>query len=624
MIGPGIFEGVLKGRGDNLELNKAQEQAIEFFNGACMVLAGPGSGKTTVITHRTKELIEKYNVNPSNILVITFTKLAASQMKERFEKITGEKRYPVSFGTFHAVFFKILKYAYNFSAENILREEVKYEILREIIESQELELDDEKEFISDIISEISNVKSEMIQVENYYSKNCGEDVFKNIYKKYNDALIRKNLLDFDDMLVMCYELFTQRPDILKLWQDKYKYILVDEFQDINRVQYEVLKLLSKPEDNIFIVGDDDQSIYRFRGAKPEIMLNFPGDYKNVQTIRLDVNYRCTGNIVAAASKVIKMNENRYKKTIVTPNGAGEPVVIRKHKTTKEEGISVLKIINEHIKNGGSYKDIAVLYRTSNNPRHLIGKLMEYNIPFKMKDTLPNIYEHFIAKNIISYINIVRGSMARADFLQIINRPKRYISRQAFPKPEVSFFELRRFYQDKEYVIEKLDKLQYDIKMMSRMNPYAAINYIRHAVGYEKYLEEYAEYRRINVDELYDVLDELTEDARNYKTYDEWFDHIEKYGEELKKQAKTRMENKEAVELSTMHSAKGLEYDIVIIIDANEGIIPHKKAVLKSDIEEERRMFYVALTRARKKLYVFYCEDKYGKELDVSRFVEELG
>lgn len=606
-----------------MEVSEAQRKAIDFCNGTCMVLAGPGSGKTTVITHRTKTLIEKYGVNPDNILVITFTKAAAWEIKERFNRIMGEKSYPVTFGTFHAVYFKILRYAYNYNADNILREEEKYAIIREIVEDMDLEIDDENEFINGIISEISIVKGEMMSLDNYYSKNCGESIFKKIYKRYNDRLVRKNVIDFDDMLIMCHELLSQRPDILKLWQEKYQYILIDEFQDINKVQYEVIKLIAKPKNNLFIVGDDDQSIYSFRGAKPEIMLNFPKEYKDTEKIVLDINYRSTQKIVDIAGKLIKHNENRFGKKIRTVNEEGNDVRILELKNNMEECMNILHVIDRHIKQGGKYSDIAVLYRTNTIPRALVEKLMEYNVPFKMKDAVPNIYEHFMAKNIISYINLALGGNERSDYLQIINRPKRYISRQVFTKPQVNLNDIKEAYNDKDYVLDRIFKLEYDLRMLRKMSPYAAINYIRHGIGYDEYIKEYADYRRIRPDELYDVLDELTETAKAYKTYDEWFAHIESYGEELKRQAKERMLNKDCVELSTMHSAKGLEYNTVIIMDANEGITPHKKSVLKADMEEERRMFYVAMTRAKRELYIFYCKERFGKELGMSRFISEL-
>ena len=608
--------------------NHQQRMAVEHVDHPCLVLAGPGSGKTTVITHRTKKLIEEDGISPSNILVITFTKAAAMEMQQRFLQLMGGKRLPVSFGTFHAVYFQILKYAYNYRAENIIREEKKYEILRNIVHKTELDISDENEFVANLISEISNVKGEMLDVAYYYSKNCPEEVFKKIFREYNDTLIRANLIDFDDMLVMCYELLTKRKDILKLWQDKYRYILIDEFQDINRVQYEVIRLLAKPQDNLFIVGDDDQSIYRFRGARPEIMLNFEKDYPEAKKIILDTNYRSTPEIVAAAGKLIRNNKKRFEKQIRAERENGSKPVILPFDNVYKECNYILEEIEQLIAKGLTYQDMAVLYRTNTNPRTLLEKLMEHNIPFCMKDVIPNLYDHFIAKDIIAYINAAvdfreKGVMKRGDMLRLINRPKRYISRDVFPRAEVNLEDVKRFYQDKGYVLERISKLEYDIAMIRNMNPYAAIQYIRHGIGYEEYLTEYAEYRRMKPEELYDVLEELSEAAKPYKTYQEWFKKIEEYGEELKKQARERQEKKDGITLATMHSSKGLEYRAVFIIDANETITPHKKALLPEDIEEERRLFYVAVTRAKDWLYICHCRERYGKETDVSRFVEEM-
>jgi len=608
--------------------NHQQRMAVEHVDHPCLVLAGPGSGKTTVITHRTKKLIEEDGISPSNILVITFTKAAAMEMQQRFLQLMGGKRLPVSFGTFHAVYFQILKYAYNYRAENIIREEKKYEILRNIVHKTELDISDENEFVANLISEISNVKGEMLDVAYYYSKNCPEEVFKKIFREYNDTLIRANLIDFDDMLVMCYELLTKRKDILKLWQDKYRYILIDEFQDINRVQYEVIRLLAKPQDNLFIVGDDDQSIYRFRGARPEIMLNFEKDYPETKKIILDTNYRSTPEIVAAAGKLIRNNKKRFEKQIRAERENGSKPVILPFDNVYKECNYILEEIEQLIAKGLTYQDMAVLYRTNTNPRTLLEKLMEHNIPFCMKDVIPNLYDHFIAKDIIAYINAAvdfreKGVMKRGDMLRLINRPKRYISRDVFPRAEVNLEDVKRFYQDKGYVLERISKLEYDLAMIRNMNPYAAIQYIRHGIAYEEYLTEYAEYRRMKPEELYDVLEELSEAAKPYKTYREWFKKIEEYGEELKKQAREHQEKKDGITLATMHSSKGLEYRAVFIIDANETITPHKKALLPEDIEEERRLFYVAVTRAKDWLYICHCRERYGKETDVSRFVEEM-
>lgn len=608
--------------------NKEQRMAVEHVKGPCMVLAGPGSGKTTVITYRTKKLIEEEGINPSNILVITFTKAAALEMQSRFFSIMDGRRLPVSFGTFHAVYFKILKYAYHYSAENIIPEEKKYEILREVIEKMELDISDENEFISNVLSEISAVKGEMIHLEHYYSKNCAEQIFKQIFSYYNKKLEKMNLIDFDDMLIMCYELLRQRPDILKLWQEKYKYILIDEFQDINRVQYEVIKLLALPENNLFIVGDDDQSIYRFRGAKPEIMLNFEKDYPEADRVLLDTNYRSAGEIVKAANKLIKNNKKRFDKKMKTVHEEGTKPEILQFPNVYEESCYILSEIRDYIELGYHYNELAVLYRTNTNPRNLVEKMMEYNIPFQMKDIIPNIYEHFIAKDILSYIHASQDfkhhrQMKRSDILRIINKPKRYIRREVFKTPETDMEEVKRFYQDKGYVLERISKFEYDLSMIKNMNPFAAINYIKNAIGYDTYIEQYAEYRRMKPEELYEIIDELAESAKPFKNYEEWFAHIERYGEELKKQTRERAEKKDGIELATMHSSKGLEYRVVFIMDANESITPHKRALLPEDMEEERRLFYVAMTRAKEALHIYYCKERYGKEIDASRFIEEI-
>ena len=279
-----------------MSFNEAQISAINHNSGPAIVLAGPGSGKTTVITMRTKKLIEYYNVDPSKILVITFTKMAANEMKERFFKLMDGKKPPVTFGTYHAVFFTILKHAYNYNAKNVIREEQQREYIKRMISKYDLEIEDENELVSSVLGEISQLKGSRINPEVYYSINCPEDIFRSIFYEYDRELKRNRLIDFDDMLVYCYELLSKRPDILLAWQSKYHYILVDEFQDINKVQYDVIKLLVEKSRNIFIVGDDDQSIYGFRGAKPEIMLDFTKDFEDAAKINLDINYRSTSNI----------------------------------------------------------------------------------------------------------------------------------------------------------------------------------------------------------------------------------------------------------------------------------------------------------------------------------------
>ena len=605
-----------------MNFNQAQLEAINHKTGPMLILAGPGSGKTAVITERTKVLVDA-GVNPRKILVVTFTKAAATEMRERFQGKMKGAYAPVQFGTFHAIFFSILKHAYNYSAANIIPQEHKRQFFKEIINKYQLETEDENEMMSNLESEISLVKGERMSLEHYYSKNCAADVFRRIYQDYDTMLRRKRWIDFDDMLVFTYDLLSQREDILAMWQSQFEYILIDEFQDINKVQYDMVKLLAKKHQNLFVVGDDDQSIYRFRGAKPEIMLNFEKDYPNAKKILLDVNYRCSKAIVDAASLVIGKNEVRFSKNIKAFREQGKPVNIVEFPDLRSENKRVVEEICRYKEQGIPYEEMAVLFRTNTQPRALLELFMHYNIPFRMKDNIPNIYDHFIAQDMINYMRIAWGNRERKLFLKLCNRPNRYISRDAFEYPEVAFESLYNFYQDKHWMIERIEQWESDLKWIKKLSPYAAINYIRKGIGYNEFLEEYAEYRRIDEDELFDILDELQENAKPFETFEEWMEHIRNYKEELEKQRQQQMEIKSAVTMETMHSSKGLEYKVVFIIDANEEITPHHKAVIPADVEEERRMFYVAMTRAKDFLHIYYSRERYNKKLVRSRFVEEI-
>ncbi len=613
-----------------MAFNEAQKQAILHKEGPMLVLAGPGSGKTTVITNRIRYLTKYEHVNPSSILVITFTRAAAREMEERYNKMSQQEESAgsgrVSFGTFHSVFFRILKLAYGFTAANIVREDQKIQCIREYMEKLDLDVEDETEFVSSILAEISMVKGEGLSLEHYYSKNCGEDVFRSLYQGYEQFLRKYSLVDFDDMLVMCYELFRQRKDILSAWQKKYQYFLIDEFQDINRIQYEIVKMLALPENNLFIVGDDDQSIYRFRGSKPEIMLGFETDYPNAKKTLLGINYRSSREIIEAAGRLISHNEKRFSKELQSARGQGKPVITRVFEDAREEVTAIAEEIRDYHRAGLAYGDMAVLFRTNIGARLLVEKFMEYNIPFQMKDVLPNLYDHWIAKDMLTYMEIAEGNRERGAFLRIINRPKRYISRDAFDNPVVDLEKLKSFYQDRGWMLDRLEQLEYDLSMLRGMAPVAAVNYIRKAVGYDDYLREYAQIRRLKAEELLDTADQLLESASGYKTLDAWKQHMAEYREQLLKKAQEAREQTgndgESVPIMTMHGAKGLEFPVVYIPDANEGVTPHNKAALDADMEEERRMFYVAMTRAKDRLHVYYTRERYHKRQEVSRFVRE--
>lgn len=602
-----------------MQISEAQSRAIAHQTGPAMVLAGPGSGKTLVITNRTRYLIESCGVKPGEILVITFTKAAAAEMRERFSRLSNARG--VTFGTFHAVFFGILKHAYHYTAANILREDQKYHILQELVHESRIVMEDEKEFLSDLISEISMIKNERIDLNHYYSRLCPEESFRTIFRRYEEIHKSQGLLDFDDMLVYSYELLKARADILTGWQKRFRYILVDEFQDINALQYEVIRMLAMPENNLFIVGDDDQSIYRFRGAKPEIMLNFPKDYPDAAVIELDCNFRSTPAILRGALDVIAENQHRFPKKPHAVRNGGHAIDLRELQDQEHESLYLVKCIRKSLEQGLELSDIAVLFRTNQGARPFAERLLEFNLPFVMRDTLPNIYEHWIAGDIFAYLHLAQKRLDRKEFLRVMNRPKRYFSRDSIDSSIVSFETLRTYYEEKEWMQDRIDRMETDLRVIRSLKPYAAVNYIRFGIGYEDFLKEYAAYRKLKAEDLIDLLNEIQESAKPFQTVEEWLAHIGEYKKTLEEQGhRTNTEN-DAVTLATLHSSKGLEFREVFLVDINEGIIPHKKASLEADLEEERRLFYVGMTRAKERLHLFYVRERYGHAMEPSEFLD---
>lgn len=603
--------------------NEAQAQAIQHTDGPCLVLAGPGSGKTLTIVNRVKYLIEKQKVRPEEILVVTFTRFAAAEMKSRLCLVMGKRDLPVTVGTFHGIYYGILKWAYRMNQENILSETEKYQILRGVINKERMEIFDEEDFIQDIVAEIGKVKNNRIPLEEFVSEKCSADAFRNIYRNYERHRKELKKIDFDDMLVLCYELFRSRPDVLAQWQKKFRYVLIDEFQDINRIQYDVIRMLAQPENNLFVVGDDDQAIYGFRGADSELMLGFGKDFPDAKQILLGMNYRSTANIVQNSLKLIENNVERYSKKLEANREGGSCLHIQEVKDPVEEAEDVLEEIQKCKENGIKEEEIAILFRVHTDARAVVEAMVERKIPFQMKEHLPNIYEHFIAKDIMAYFRLATGKRRRQDFLQVMNRPKRYLGRDSVSGSQVSFEDMRKFYCDKDWMIDRIDQFEWDVKMLMKMAPYAAIQYIRKRIGYDDFLKEYAFTHQINRSDLNEVLAEIEEAAKAFSSVEEWFAHVEEYTETLKVKEKERNRPRPGVRLMTIHASKGLEFKQVFLIAANEGRIPYQKAKTDKEIEEERRLFYVAMTRAKDFLKICYVKIKNGKEVTPSRFVDEL-
>ena len=609
-----------------MSLNQAQTEAVAHHRGPCMVLAGPGSGKTLTIVKRIEYLIQTYKVRPEEILVITFTKYAAREMRERFFALKKTGQGTVTFGTFHGIYYGILKWAYGIRQMDLLLEDQKAELIRLAMEDagwEEMgEAESQKEQIRELAEEIASLKNQAVPAESSSPASCEKDRFLKIYQAYESRKDSCHKIDFEDMLIRCRDLFLQRPDILKKWQEKFRYILVDEFQDINQVQYDVIRMLASPEDNLFVVGDDDQSIYGFRGARPGVMRQFMKDYPGARTVLLDINYRSTGNIVKSALRVIGRNRNRYDKKIRALAGTGETVHVQEVKDPLEESRYVAEEIKKRLEQSIRPSRIAVLYRTNVDARALSETLTEYQIPFFMREKIRNIYDHMTAVDISSYFHLAMGDRQRKYFLQVANRPNRYIGRDAMKEPDISYESLRNFYCDKEWMMDRVDQWEWDMKMLNEKAPFAAIQYIRKSMGYDEFLKGYAEFKGLDKVELFGALDEIQQAAKHYKDMESWFAHVEDYRKALGAQ-KQEGADENSIRLMTVHGAKGLEYDTVFLIHANEGCIPYKKAKTPEEIEEERRLFYVAMTRAKKKLTISYVKEKNGKEQRPSRFAEEL-
>ena len=614
-----------------MKLNRGQDEAIKHGNGPCMVLAPPGSGKTLIVTERTRYLIEESGVRPDQILVITFTRYAAREMKERFERLTAGKNYPVTFGTFHSIFYGILKCAYGIGANNLMSEKESSVLLQEVLDQTNIEstpeVEDEEELVRELLREVGMVKNGLYHLKDFHSKYLTQDEFAEVFRSYEHQKKELKKFDFDDMLVQCYALFRKKPEILQGWQKRFQYILIDEFQDINRVQYEVIRMLAAPRYNLFVVGDDDQSIYGFRGAKPELMLYMKQEFPSLQTISLTVNYRSTEFITGAAARVILHNDTRFYKRVQSFRGRGQNVHVQEVLDEQEEAQYVTEEIQKKLDQGIKPGEIAVLFRAAVQARMISEILSEHRIPFEMRDYVTNFYRHFIVKDMMAYLQLAAGKRDRSLFLTICNRPLRYLARNSMENRQVNFEDLRKFYCDKDWMLDIIDQFDVDVRMMKNMAPYAAIQYIRKKIGYDDFLKEYAEKHQISWKQLMDVMAELEERSKNFKSYDEWEIHLAKYTQELEEQqAKARKikgERENKVQLMTIHSAKGLEFEDVFVIHANEGEIPHQKAEKKDEIEEERRLFYVALTRAKNNLCISYITQKNGNSIKPSRFVEEL-
>ncbi len=587
------------------------------------MLAGPGSGKTTVITHRVKNLIQKYHVDPTKILVVTFTKAAAENMRLRFKSLMAGRSLPVSFGTFHSIFFRVLRTERDYQVDSLLSDMEKINIIKEIIVRLKIDVASKSDFTRGIMDDIGKAKGNMENVREFIPQTCDKEMFLQIMDEYEKEKRLTNKLDFEDMLRLCYELFKDNPHILEKWQSVFEYVLVDEFQDINKLQFEIVKMITAPENNIFIVGDDDQAIYGFRGSRPELMFEFEEYYKDAEQILLTNNYRSTKAIVKVASDLIVHNHTRFSKDIVAVGDEGIPPDIRIFKTQKEEIEATCRMIKEYIKNGIKPSEIAVLVRNNifiPNIRAIF-ESMDVNTYTKTKtDTLTST---MVYKDILNYLKCANAwNNGECDniesFISILNKPERLISRDIVIEYGANIEKLKDFYSHNREVLRNLSDLDFHMEMIKKLNPYGAVNYIKNVVAYEEYLMRYANDKGISLKKLKFQLDRIQMESENYKAIKDWILKYENSQGKKKETIKT-----EGVNIITMHGSKGLEFKVVFILNVNQGIVPTSRAIRGQDFEEERRVFYVAMTRAEKYLHIFLIGENLGFPVEPSMFLNEI-
>ena len=626
------------------ELNNMQKQAVLNTEGPCLVIAGAGSGKTKVLTHKIAYLIQEKNIKPWNILAITFTNKAANEMKERVEKLVGEVAKDMWIGTFHSICVRILrKYIDRLGFDNtflIFDTSDQKTLIKECMKT--LKIDDKMFTDRSIIAEISNGKNEMLEPKEYQTKYAGDyrkEIIGKIYELYQKRLKENNAIDFDDIINYTIKILMENEDVLEYYTSKFKYVLVDEYQDTNKAQFTLVTILASKYGNITVVGDNDQGIYSFRGADISNILNFEKDFPGTKIIKLEQNYRCTGNILKAANSVIKHNENKYEKKLWTENDEGSLPVIYKSDDEYDEGRFIVEEIN-HLRREEyfKYSDFTILYRMNSQSRAIEEILRREAIPYKIVGGL-KFYERKEIKDIISYLRLIYNFSDNISLKRVVNEPKRGIGKTSIDniqeiseKTGLSMFDiikhadeygLNRVKINAQEFIETIEYLRSKIESLSISE---LIKETLNKTGYVKALElentTEAESRIQNLEEFLTVAIEFEEEEAE-NTLGDFLEGIT-----LSSDIDGMEDSEDSVTLMTLHSAKGLEFPVVFLVGLEEGIFPGNKSIGEpKEIEEERRLFYVGITRAKQYLYLT-CSKKrtiFGSTSynQISRFINEI-
>ena len=627
------------------KLNERQKEAVLATEGPVLVLAGAGSGKTTVLVNRIAYMISEKHIRPWNILAITFTNKAAREMKDRIERLLGDTAKDMWIGTFHSVCVRILRSCIDLLGYR--RDFVIYDtadtktVMKECL--RELDIDEKSFPVRNVLSIISNAKNDLMDAatfENVYKSDYRMSIIAKIYYRYQTKLRKNNAVDFDDIILNTVKILSENPDVLSKYQDKFQYILVDEYQDTNNSQYLLINLLAQANRNLCVVGDDDQSIYKFRGANIGNILNFEDDYSDVQKITLDQNYRSTQNILDAANSVISNNKGRMGKSLWTSNGDGNKVFVYTGTNEYDEARYIARQIKKHFDEQGSFSDCAILYRTNAQSRVIEEMLMRESVPYKVLSGL-RFYDRKEIKDIIAYLRVVYNPNDDVSLARIINEPKRKIGNATLEKArniarekETSLYDVISHaddYPEFKTAIKKLlsfsEIIQSLIKLKDTVTIEDLTGRILNDTGYMPALvmEDTTESKtRIeNLGEFISVITEFEKNEETGNTLGEFLENIS-----LVSDIDGYDENEDSAVLMTIHSAKGLEFPIVFLSGLEEGLFPGMRSMESDDdIEEERRLCYVAITRAKEQLYITKTISRtiHGKTMPTtaSRFFREI-
>ncbi|MDB2074785.1 ATP-dependent helicase [Clostridium paraputrificum] len=607
----------------NMHLDKNQLKAVKANERNVLVVAAPGSGKTTVIINRIKYLVDEVGVYPSNIIVITFTKAAALNMKNRYINTFHKESSPF-FGTFHGLFYKILlREGANI---NIIEGYITNKIIEGVLRKYSDEVNEDR--VKEAVNNISLFKTSGENI-NDFKPSIAKDIFMECYDAYDKYKKENNLWDFDDLTIKVLELFKNNKRIREGYKRVFKYILVDEFQDCDDLQIEFLKLMTEGEENsLFAVGDEDQCIYSFRGSKPEYMVSFDKTFKSAKKYYLHINYRSNKNIIESSKKVISFNKERNKKDIQWYKDKDGIILCKGVYDERIQGDEISgKIRAFYNKSSYRYKENIVLYRTNMEAMSVIDSFIRNKIPFTLLDKEYNFFNHFICKDLLSYLSLAMNPYDREAFINIINKPFRYVSKTSIAyireyKYEKDTFDILIEKDDTPpFQRKKLDELKRDFNYIKKSSLSSGIQYIVTDMGYIDYLKTYTERFGGNIEDLEEIVEEFKMSASSFKTIFEFFEHVDEVGKKIEESKRNKTDDR--VLLSTIHGVKGMEFENVFLINCNEDTMPHSSSK-EENIEEERRLFYVGITRAIDNLFLFVPKMRKGKFRDASRFIEEGG